>query len=784
MLSADSSYRDTENDTLELDGHVQIIYSDQHLRADRVKVNLRSKSLDAIGNVNITSPKSLIVGQRITLDYETNSGLIYDGYVQSGSVLFEGLLLHKNGETEYLAIDSRYTTCDNCPESWAFSGTKIRAELGGYAYIKNSVLRVGGVPIFWLPYLVVPLKSDRQSGLLPPEFEKSDLGGLAIGQSAFWAINRSQDATITTKSYELRGIKNLLNYRYVLSENSYGQFDGAQIPDRAFSNEKRLNSFRDKKVQGDTINRWFLKYNHYYELPEGWVNRTQLNNASDLQYPKDFPLETGNNGDSAMENRISFTKNSEDYHFGLDSSYYVNLLQADPLASNNSVHRMPEVRAASSWKRVGKSDFLYGFDVNSTQFTRADYAWDDMNAAYSATGKNDRHLNAIDPSRPNDTLSSNPTSACLSGNWSNYPQCRYWRDGTFDSNQDLIRTGQRTDGQASIMHPVSVGRLDLVPKLTYRETQYRFNVGSDTTNVRRYVRTDLGTRTSFSQVFGDDSANKIKHEIVPEVTATNIPWINQPRHVFFGPTEGAETPYFSQDNISDSDLNGPYGLQFDYNDRVVERKLITFAITNKFVEKRKTVNGVGSDYRQFITWRIAQSYDAYQAESNLPNKQPYSDIVSDLNVNMDYLQIYQHSNYYPYQKVTNSSTRTRFINYKNDFIELGYLTSYNISPGQEAGDRKEEASVAVKKSVKYLDLIGRLAYDLNPPSKPNDTKRPEVSSYGYGAQIRMPGECWYFTIIQYKAAGGDNNFRFSFDFSFDGQKKAGMADSTLDMFGF
>ena len=782
MVSAESSYRDSENDTLELEGHVQIIYGDQHLTADRVKVNLRAKSLDAVGNVNIISPNATIVGQRITLDYETNTGLIYDGYVQSGSVLFEGVLLNKTGDTEYLAIDSRYTTCDNCPESWAFSGSRIRAQLGGYAYIKNSVLRVGGVPIFWLPYLVVPLKSDRQSGLLPPEFEKSDNGGLAIGQSAFWAINRSQDATITAKNYELRGLKILLNYRYVLTENSKGQLDTATMPDRAFAHETRVNTFRNRQQQGETLQRWFVKYDHYYELPDDWVHRLQINNASDLQYPKDFPQETGNNGDSAMENRMSITRNSANYHFSVDSSYYINLLQSDPLASNsNTVQRLPEIRAASSWNRLEKTDFLYSFDMNMTNFSRTDFAWDDLNAPYNSKTSNNRHLRARNVNETPDTAESVADPLCTSANWEKYPSCRYTRNGQFDPMTDLIRTGQRLDARASLMHPIQMGRLDLVPKLTYRETQYRFNVGDDPTNIRRYVRADLGARTSFSRIFDNPGENRMKHEIVPEVLATATPWINHPYHPFFGTPDAQQTPYFPQENISDADLNGPYGLQFDYNDRIVDRKLLTFAITNKFVEK-KTLRPGADEYKQFIVWRLAQSYDAYRAESDFANSQPYSDIVSDLSVDMDLLQIYQHANYYPYQKVTNSSTRVRFLNYKGDFIELGYLLTYTIPPGESrTGDRKEESSLTLKKSIKYVDFIGRATYDYNPPAT-SPSRR--ISSYGYGAQLRMPGECWYFTIIQYRAAGGDNNFKFSFDFSFDGQKKAGLSNKLLDEFGF
>ena len=225
LISAGSGVRDSENETLELEGGVQLIYHDQSIACDSARINLRSKKIEAKGHVKITTPTTTIGGDHIILDYENNTGLIYNGYVQSGNVLFEGEILQKVSENEYFVVDADYTTCTNCPSTWKFSGSSIRAELGGYAYIKNTVIRAGIVPILWLPYLIVPLKSDRQSGLLTPEFEHTDAGGLAIAQSGFWAISRSTDATLTLKNYEKRGLKALAEYRYALDENSGGQLN-------------------------------------------------------------------------------------------------------------------------------------------------------------------------------------------------------------------------------------------------------------------------------------------------------------------------------------------------------------------------------------------------------------------------------------------------------------------------------------------------------------------------------------------------------------------------------
>lgn len=757
-----NSERDNENDTMELEGQVQVIYQQSHLTADVARINMRSKTLDAIGNVLIITPNATIGGTRVTLDYETNTGIIYHGYVQSGNVIFEGEILHKVSENSYIADKGKYTTCTNCPETWSFTGSRIRAELGGYAYIKNSVIRFGGFPSLWLPYLIVPLQSGRQTGLLTPQFEHTTKGGLAVSNSFFWAIDRSQDATITLKNYELRGLKSLVNYRYVLSEHSQGELDAAYMVDRAFANEKdRALKYRP---DGDSFNRWFLRYNHYYDLPDGYVQRMQFNNTSDLQYPSDFFLETQNNGDSAMESRTSLTKNTDNQHFSVDASYFINLLQADPFANNNfAVHRLPELRYSTPNSRIGLTDFLYSFDLNYTNFARNGQAWDTMNAAYSATGTNNRQLKRENGGGPcNDPLGNDVT-------------CEYVPSAVYDPTKDLLRTGQRLDAQASLSHPILFSNfLDIVPKLSYRETQYAFPISNLSSASRRFIRGELASKLSFSRVYDSDSLGRFKHEIQPELTASANSPITSPNHPFFGQSD--QSGYFSNDGLSDLDLNGPFGIQFDYNDRLSTSRLITFSVTNKLT--RKVINGDSSTYYRFLYWKIAQSYDAALADSSDITRQPYSDVSSTFSLYLGPYYFYQSTNYYPYQQVTNSSTRVRLYNETGDFAELEYKDQYNIFPGKEATINARDFSISLKKDLKWVDLIAKVTYNANPSVVVSDYIKSSV----YGAKLKLLGDCLHLTIVRYKDTRGDWNDAINFDFSWDGNKIPRISDTIISSY--
>jgi LPS-assembly protein len=784
-IRADSMDRDTQNETIDLEGQVQIVYQDQHLSCKKAHINLRAKTIDASGDVLLTTPKANLAGQRVILDYETNTGLIIDGYVQSGNVLFEGSIIRKLSDVDYVADDAVYTTCTTCPEAWSFSGSKIRAEIGGYAYIKNSVMRFASVPVFWFPYLAVPLKTDRQSGLLTPSFGIRGKGGLTYSQSYFWAISRSTDATLNLTNYEFRGLKTLGNYRYVLSENSSGELDVGYLNDHVFKDDSRLNLFRISNYKSEAegnrnprpeISRWFIKYNHYYEMPDGFVQRSQLNTASDLQYPSDFPLETQNNGDSSMESRVSVTKNTNAQHFSVDASIYQNLLQSDPLGGNEfAVHRLPELRFSQAMTRLGSSDFLASMDITYQNFARPGFGWDDVTF-------HDKDPDGNGPGAPNQVRDGDEPlvidSNCRKPDWEKDPDCHPIHDGAFNSKTDLIRTGQRLTIFPKLSYPIRLQNLEIVPSVGYNETQYYFPAsGPDESNlnIRRYLRTDVTAKTTFSRIYGDFSSlqsERIKHEVQPELQYTAIPWVHHPSHQFFGLDNEEDTPYLSDGYfVTDSNFANPGSLHFDYNDRLYDRKLATLALTNKLT--RKNWADGSPTYQQFLTWRLTQTYDLYQSERDPDSQTP--NLTSSVDINLNSLRIVQTSIYHFFQEVSDTNVRVRVTNSLGDFFQVEQSLFYNIiATEKRTGDRRESYIVSAKKSISWLDLIGRLGYNAQPADY--------LTFWGYGAQVRLPGDCLYIGLSHFRATSKEPEYEISVNFAWDGSSRPPLSEAILDSF--
>jgi LPS-assembly protein len=740
LINADNMDRDLEKRVIHLNGHVQVVFSGQHLSCDNAEINLKNQQIVASGHVIMSSERVHVEGDKIVFNYKQNTGHIFNGFVSSGQVVFEGDIIQKVGQDHYLATNAEYTACETCPPGWSFSGKMIDAEIGGYARIRRPVFRVGGVPILILPSLIVPLKSARQSGFLVPSLAFSGRGGAALSESYFWAIDRSRDLTITPKVYEKLGYKLHADYRYVLTENSQGRLQTAWINDHAFPT--------DSGFEGN-FDRWFGWYTHHLEMPSGYVHRADLKGVSDLRYPRDFPDELPGHGDPALDNHISIANASEDQFGSAQVDIYTNLLRKNPLADNeDAVHRAPEIKYSVKEQALFDTGLYASLDANFVNFTRERYNYDDL----QQSGLRRVPL----PFGERD---------------------RIQRDGKYDAATDLFRTGQRLDIRPQINYPFQFFKLfEVVPQVSYRETQYRFfptedalNSGFSETAARRYLQTDLTVKTEFTKVYGLDNpeGRRMKHSIEPQIGYSYIPWSRRPNHPFFGEFRGLQ--YSRQyEPISDNDLNFQSlsggepntGLQFDYEDRTYDKQIFDFGITNRLT--RKTFLNGTADYKTVGLFRIWQSYDFNEAKAPTPH--PWSSVNTLLDMRFDHFETNSTATYNGYAKVTNISSRVRGMITPKQFLEVGYTRNFILTDEYAVAEDGETRNFwwGAGLTSRYLEAVGQFDYEAR------DWK---LQSFTYALNLRPPGKCWLIKFEHRLVVGGSPDFKGSISFDFGGENK-------------
>ena len=86
-------------------------------------------------------------------------------------------------------------------------------EIDGYARLTRSSFQVMDTPVAYSPFFLFPTKTNRQTGLLAPEFGRSDKKGVYYNQPFFWAINESSDLTVNEYFMDKRGFMHGIEYR-------------------------------------------------------------------------------------------------------------------------------------------------------------------------------------------------------------------------------------------------------------------------------------------------------------------------------------------------------------------------------------------------------------------------------------------------------------------------------------------------------------------------------------------------------------------------------------------
>jgi LPS-assembly protein len=206
------------------DGHVALDggLNDEHIQASHGTYNVRAET----GRFeNVTGS----IGVRM---HATRLML-----TSSSPFLFTGRVVEKTAFDHYVVYDGTVTTCELPHPKWQFNANKVVVDVGGTAKIYHSTFGIRGIPMMYFPFATLPAERiPRQSGFLIPNLGTSSVKGLILGESIFWAINRSMDAHIGAEYFSLRGWAPQGEFRARPSETSFVDLNFFSVLDRGTGN--------------------------------------------------------------------------------------------------------------------------------------------------------------------------------------------------------------------------------------------------------------------------------------------------------------------------------------------------------------------------------------------------------------------------------------------------------------------------------------------------------------------------------------------------------------------
>ena len=301
--------------TSELAGDVIIQRNKQRLNADKASFNSKKNQVKADGNVILSTDTTSFSSDSIDYDLINERGVFNNAKYQVKGTHTNGRSsrIQQKSRDELELADATYTTCPAPDPSWHIASDNIninQATQVGTA--KNVTLRVGNVPIFYLPWISFPLnnpftgKTRRKSGFLLPEIGVTDQSGYEITVPYYFNLAPNYDATVYVTPLSERGLRIKTVGRF-MTDKSRGELDYSFIPrDNALNDE-----YRD-----------YFKLSYQRDMGERRTLTIKGEGVSDNEYLDDLSDSLSISSTSALERTIRYDVGSENWDFSLTALDY------------------------------------------------------------------------------------------------------------------------------------------------------------------------------------------------------------------------------------------------------------------------------------------------------------------------------------------------------------------------------------------------------------------------------------------------------------------------------
>ena len=472
---------------IEAKGNVQIKRQPMTLKADEVRINRETNEMEAKGRVSLDDPNWKVKSaESMQFNLETETGELQQGdmFIEQNHVSISGQKLQKFTGQTYHIDQGFFTTCvcESGPAQWRISADEIDLTLEGTGIIRRGYFYIYDVPVLYIPYGIIPLQSERQTGFLFPEVGQSTKDGFRYLQPFFWAISKSTDATLSFDVETRTRLGAIGDLRNKINRDSDFQFL------TSYFNElwrKNANAdIVDKTIAQPNIpeNRWSVVGTHRYTTETDWLTYSDFAAYGDTLFTRElvdrFDLPTQREREIQVSrfgrSRFGAFKNWEDTYLNGDWRFYQDFIQF----AKTTLQRTPEV---SFWGRR----FLSGFPL--------EFRW---------------QANAVSYLRRQDCPGTGVTTG----------QCG---------------DGLRLDLRPEVVLPFRiasylVGSVSVAP----RETAYYLYspVNPGERGVSRElveIRGNIGTTLSRIFTWGDAGRGAIRHVLEPELSYFFVPGVNQ-----------------------------------------------------------------------------------------------------------------------------------------------------------------------------------------------------------------------------------------------------------------
>ncbi|AYL50087.1 LPS assembly protein LptD [Citrobacter freundii] len=363
-INADNAKGNYPDDAV-FTGNVDIAQGNSRLQADEVQLHQKQaegqpepiRTVDALGNVHYDDNQVILKGPKGWSNLNTKDTNIWEGDYQMVGRQGRGKadLMKQRGENRYTILENgSFTSCLPGSDTWSVVGSEVihdREEQ--VAEIWNARFKLGPVPVFYSPYLQLPVGDKRRSGFLIPNAKYSTNNYFEFYLPYYWNIAPNMDATITPHYMHRRG--------GIMWENEFRYLTqaGAGLMEFDYLNSDKV--YEDEHPKDDNSRRWLFYWQHTGVLDKVWRFNVDYTKVSDTSYFNDFDNKYGSSTDGYATQKFSVGYAVQNF----DATVSTKQFQVFDAQNSNSYSAQPQLDVNYYQNDVGPFDTrIYGQAVH------------------------------------------------------------------------------------------------------------------------------------------------------------------------------------------------------------------------------------------------------------------------------------------------------------------------------------------------------------------------------------------------------------------------------------
>ncbi len=274
------------------EGNVELTRGQEWLSTEKLRYIHSNETYQTEGLVRFQNPTLRMTAESAKGNTKTDS-------IELTGLQYQFHNSNANGSAEKVTVQGQlnklnaanFSTCPSNHRSWQFVADEIKINNDTHQGLaKNARLKIGSVPIIWLPYMRFPTDSNRSSGLLSPTVGQDSLNGLELALPYYLNLAPNYDATLTPRYFSKRGFMLGSEFRYLFGKQQ-GEFSANYLP---------TDDIRDQS-------RYLFAWSHFVAINRSWNFSSNLNHVSDEFYFSDF-------GNSLTETSTALLKSELGFH--------------------------------------------------------------------------------------------------------------------------------------------------------------------------------------------------------------------------------------------------------------------------------------------------------------------------------------------------------------------------------------------------------------------------------------------------------------------------------------